>query len=205
MVDTEDSTKSGWGGARAGAGRPRNARQTLSDPEPWVTAGISRATWYRQSRPQYMAAMNKANNDANLSSRRNQRQATAAAYVALYAGIKERQVWIKPGASPTKRLPSRFADPDAKKHAGRQSRARRLRAPGTHSAADIRDIRRMQGDGCAGCQCPLQGKGDIDHIVPIAKGGANTRRNLQLLCKPCNSSKHDRDPIEWMRSKGFLL
>lgn len=29
----------------------------------------------------------------------------------------------------------------------------------------------------------------IDHIVPVVEGGKNDFPNLQVLCKPCNSSK----------------
>ncbi|MCX5638247.1 MAG: HNH endonuclease [Planctomycetota bacterium] len=30
---------------------------------------------------------------------------------------------------------------------------------------------------------------EFDHIVPVAKGGSNTERNIQLLCEACNRSK----------------
>lgn len=31
-----------------------------------------------------------------------------------------------------------------------------------------------------------------DHIVPVSRGGRNDAANLQVLCRPCNSRKHDR-------------
>lgn len=34
--------------------------------------------------------------------------------------------------------------------------------------------------------------GEVDHIVPLCKGGSNDARNLQLLCKRCHGSKDAR-------------
>jgi 5-methylcytosine-specific restriction endonuclease McrA len=84
-------------------------------------------------------------------------------------------------------------------------RARKRAAVGTFTAADITDIRRLQRDKCAACRRPLRGKGDIDHIIALSGGGSNDRRNLQLLCHSCNSSKQARHPIEFMQSRGFLI
>jgi hypothetical protein len=30
---------------------------------------------------------------------------------------------------------------------------------------------------------------EFDHVIPLAMGGSNTARNLQLLCEPCNRTK----------------
>jgi hypothetical protein len=30
---------------------------------------------------------------------------------------------------------------------------------------------------------------EFDHIVPVARGGSNTERNIQLLCETCNRAK----------------
>lgn len=42
-----------------------------------------------------------------------------------------------------------------------------------------------------------------DHIIPVSKGGKSEPGNLVPVCKSCNSSKNDRDLIEWMGSKGL--
>lgn len=40
--------------------------------------------------------------------------------------------------------------------------------------------------------CGSKEKLEIDHIIPISKGGANTYRNLQLLCEKHNRSKSNK-------------
>jgi hypothetical protein len=39
---------------------------------------------------------------------------------------------------------------------------------------------------------------ELDHIIPVSKGGAHVRENVQLLCKKCNAEKSDKMPFEWM-------
>ena len=89
-------------------------------------------------------------------------------------------------------------------------RARKLQAGGSHTAEDIRRIRRQQRDKCAYCKKLLNGRGEVDHIKPLAptdgsKPGTNHASNLQLLCMPCNRRKRARDPIDFAQSIGFLL
>ena len=40
-------------------------------------------------------------------------------------------------------------------------------------------------------QCGSNENLEFDHIIPHSKGGANTKRNIQLLCEPCNRKKSD--------------
>jgi hypothetical protein len=44
-------------------------------------------------------------------------------------------------------------------------------------------------DGGKCIQCGSNENLEFDHIIPFSKGGANTYRNIQLLCEPCNRSK----------------
>ena len=44
---------------------------------------------------------------------------------------------------------------------------------------------------CAGCGDGIRERYyELDHIVPVSKGGTDTLQNLQLLCRRCNRSKH---------------
>ncbi len=47
-------------------------------------------------------------------------------------------------------------------------------------------------DGGRCVMCGGNEKLEFDHIIPHAKGGAATYRNIQLLCEPCNRSKSDK-------------
>lgn len=50
---------------------------------------------------------------------------------------------------------------------------------------------RRDGFHCAHCKSSgndLQ----IDHVIPISKGGTNDMGNLQILCRDCNEAKSDK-------------
>lgn len=49
-----------------------------------------------------------------------------------------------------------------------------------------------QRDGGKCVDCGSKEKLEYDHIIPVSKGGANTVRNIQLLCESCNRKKSDR-------------
>ena len=74
---------------------------------------------------------------------------------------------------------------------------------GRIAASDMRAHRAKYGKKCA--MCGEKGlRLEADHIVPIARGGPHVISNIQFLCKPCNASKHSRDPVEWAQSRGLL-
>ena len=53
-------------------------------------------------------------------------------------------------------------------------------------------IRQRAGNRCEYClshQDYIMGRLQIDHIQPLAKGGANTEDNLCLACELCNQYK----------------
>ena len=52
----------------------------------------------------------------------------------------------------------------------------------------------MKRDGFTCCMCGANGRGvklEIDHVVPVAKGGSDALGNLQTLCFECNRGKRD--------------
>ena len=45
--------------------------------------------------------------------------------------------------------------------------------------------------------CGVTGPLTLDHVVPLARGGAHRIENLVAACKPCNSRKGARDELEF--------
>lgn len=56
---------------------------------------------------------------------------------------------------------------------------------------------------CACCGAPLGDKYHLDHIMPLALGGANEDSNMQLLTPRCNLQKNAKHPQEYMRGKQY--
>jgi len=54
--------------------------------------------------------------------------------------------------------------------------------------------------------CLAQGKRvqatEVDHIVPLAAGGDNSRGNQQGLCEPCHAAKSLRERVEARHGPG---
>lgn len=50
------------------------------------------------------------------------------------------------------------------------------------------------GDTCA--YCGARGANNIDHIIPVARGGSYDMDNLVVACKACNSKKGAHLPYE---------
>jgi 5-methylcytosine-specific restriction endonuclease McrA len=97
------------------------------------------------------------------------------------------------------------ANPEKAQAHNRNTRARRRRAPGRHTAADVRHLFEVQRGACAGCDAVLvkggKGRYHVDHVMPLALGGSNWPENLQLLCPPCNHTKHAKHPDDWAATR----
>ncbi|MDO8596392.1 MAG: HNH endonuclease [Sulfuricaulis sp.] len=88
----------------------------------------------------------------------------------------------------------------------RNSKARRSHATGQHTAKDIRELLILQKNRCAYCRRNFQKvKVHVDHIIALARGGTNDRKNLQMLCADCNMKKKAKHPIVFAQSLGLLL
>lgn len=60
-----------------------------------------------------------------------------------------------------------------------------------HIPRDVRQrVWQLYGGQCA--DCGARDYLEFDHIVPVAKGGSNSDKNVQLLCRKCNQKKSDK-------------
>ena len=60
-----------------------------------------------------------------------------------------------------------------------------------HISEEVKDsVWNRDGGECV--QCGNNENLEFDHIIPFSEGGANTKRNIQLLCQTCNRSKSNK-------------
>lgn len=75
-------------------------------------------------------------------------------------------------------------------------------AVGSFLADDIARLIEAQGGCCK--VCGEKRNLTVDHILALSRGGSNWPSNLQMLCRPCNSSKKNHDFVEFMRRRAAL-
>ncbi|WP_443052939.1 HNH endonuclease [Streptomyces sp. NBC_00184] len=83
------------------------------------------------------------------------------------------------------------AQRSVKSHAKRRAAIAR----GNNAAAKLRRaVRKAVGGECRIClRWCLPSQVDIDHVLPLAKGGEDVEGNVQILCKTCHKTKTAMD------------
>lgn len=149
-----------------------------------------------KARPEYHSAWLKAN------------AARVKEYVAGYwqrtkaerqAGDYARLVeWRKVNVERQRAINARYGATEKGK-ATKLRRFHRMRANESEgTTADMRAV--LAATHCVYCLKPVT-RPELDHVVPVSRGGADAPRNWAAACKSCNSSKGPRDPIAWSLKK----
>jgi 5-methylcytosine-specific restriction endonuclease McrA len=101
----------------------------------------------------------------------------------------------------------RAKNPDKVRDMWGARRARKAGASGSHTENEVSALYKKQKGRCANMRCRIDLSGGFhrDHIMPLARGGDDTIRNIQILCPACNLRKKDKDPIAWANQQGMLV
>jgi hypothetical protein len=148
------------------------------------------------------AAWNKLHPDVARAATSKWRKRNQEKVKATYA------VWKKANAKKVKDAKSAWdkENPQAYKRYWHDRRAKKASSGGKLSPGLESRLLAFQKNRCAICRVSLKKTGHhLDHIIPLARGGKNTDSNMQVTCPKCNLEKNSKDPIQFMREKGFLL
>jgi 5-methylcytosine-specific restriction endonuclease McrA len=75
-------------------------------------------------------------------------------------------------------------------------RGRKRSAVGSHTAADIVARFAVHGNRCI--YCGSTERLQVEHLIPLSRGGSNWPANLAPACAPCNQGKRDKTFAEFM-------
>lgn len=172
-------------------------------------------SWYHENKERGKAtrrAWHETNRETNSAYKsewkRANRERLAAAAKEWHAQNREsiqvrRKRWYDANADHARQYSQEWAkaNPERAKAAQQRYRARRLKAGGTHTAADLEAIRAAQTDKrgrliCWRCGMPIDDRPHLDHWIPLSKGGTDDPGNLHYMHARCNTSKSDKHPTQ---------
>lgn len=83
--------------------------------------------------------------------------------------------------------------------------ARKMAAEGAHTIDDVMRAYNLQRGRCAYCWCDVSNGYQVDHIIPLAKGGSDNADNICISCKTCNQRKSSKMPWDFAAENGRLF
>lgn len=88
----------------------------------------------------------------------------------------------------------------------RQNARRAVAGKPDYDSKVIQELKLFLKNRCAYCNSLLTGSYEVDHVIPLNRGGLNTVSNITLCCRPCNREKGDRTADEyfwWRMTRGL--
>lgn len=71
-------------------------------------------------------------------------------------------------------------------------------AEGNFCETDVDSLRTQQSGLCFYCAKILNSRAEVDHKIPLSRGGSNWPSNLCLACQTCNRDKNNKTAREYM-------
>ncbi len=94
----------------------------------------------------------------------------------------------------------RKANPDKMRELGNRRRVAKKNQTTEDCSGKIKQL--LQEESCHWCGDPLTKQNrEIDHVIPISRGGLHCPDNLVAACNSCNCSKGAKLPNEWRPRK----
>jgi len=88
-------------------------------------------------------------------------------------------------------------NPEKSAERGRRRRARKANANGTHTAEHIKARFDYYGNKCI--YCGSEENLEVEHRIPLSRGGSDWPANLAPACRPCNRSKSTKTEAEFKK------
>jgi 5-methylcytosine-specific restriction endonuclease McrA len=179
--------------ARAAAKKyyAKNKTRCLANTKAWAIAHPDRIkalnVSYRAEHKDTMLAQDRARHAKNRDLRRRQSKAWREANKKRF--VASVSAWQK--AHP-EYMREHYA-----KRAGRKQ-------GGSLPKGTIQILLRRQNGLCPCCNKPLGSDYHLDHIMPLALGGAHAVWNVQILRAQCNVEKGAMHPDDFMWGRGFI-
>ena len=175
--------KRAWAAANKDKTAPRQLAYRIANKE--KIASYQRAH-YLENREQ-IATKSRAYNNANAEKLAARGRAYRLANKDALSDKARAKRIAHPEEFAARRHASYKANPEAGTQAAHKRRA--LKAGNGVFLVTTKELKRIRTLSCV--YCGSTGNIHVDHVVPLAKGGAHSVGNLQPLCASCNGAKGD--------------
>lgn len=145
-----------------------------------------------------------ANHERGIEARRayyaqNRADSTARKKVWIEANKKRHyatsQAWRQRNPETVKAAAKRRRDAEPELHRQRWRERQAKKNANGNFVILPRELRRLQHSACA--TCGATERVEVDHVIPVSRGGRNSIGNMQPLCRFCNASKGSKLMAEW--------
>lgn len=163
---------------------------------------IAAALRWQKANPERARENNRRSSAAFELRNPNYRAEQSRKFRAKHPGRTNKYVyaWRKRNPERTRAIDRRYKQrhPEKHRHWEKLRRARRRGAEGSHTLAEWKSKVKAYEGRCHWCRRPIEGTPTRDHLIPLAKGGADDIGNIVPACLRCNTSKGAKWPHEFM-------